>query len=64
MKQIILGAAIGLILGASLLYSSIYIVNLNTRIMGIEKFLNNAIQQSQQQQQSQQRVETAPALKK
>ena len=50
MKNIIMGIIVGIVLGIGLLYSGLYIQGLNARVTGIEKFLQQAISQSQQAQ--------------
>ena len=44
---------VGFIIGVAILYSVGYVGSLNTRISGIEQFLNKAISQQNQAQQTQ-----------
>jgi hypothetical protein len=48
---------IGFVIGAAILYASLYIISLNNRVTGIEQYLNKVITaQAQQQAQPKQEI--------
>ena len=47
MRNIIIGIVVGIILGVAILYSALYIQNINARVTGIEQFINRSIQAQQ-----------------
>lgn len=59
-RGVVISALLTLILTLSIGYGIFYAVNLNTRLKGVENFLNNAIKQAQEHQRLQV-TESAPA---
>jgi capsular polysaccharide biosynthesis protein len=49
MRNLALGIVVGIALGIAILFSAQYMVKLNARVTGIEKFLNQVIQNQQAQ---------------